>query len=1280
MTTEIKLRLGSDVGSFVQGLRQAKNELQKFQNASKDVGAALKRMGAPYAQAGKDLQKVSQNIGTTAKQMGATLDQAFANLGSRIGQSLGKAKASILNLRTALLTLGVGASVKAAVTLAASFEKNLADISTLLDESSVSISRYRQQLLALAATSSKDIIDLSRGLYQTISAGIPAIEGASGAFALLEAAQRAAVAGLSTTEEAVNGIVSVVQAYRDSGITAAEVSDKMFLTVAKGRVDFSNLSGSIGQVAGTAAAFGVRVDELLGSVAALTAVLPSPEQAMVSIQAVLNNLITPSKEAAEGFARLGVDVSAAAVQQRGLIPILADIRNGLDGDSDAMAKLFPDIRALRGAAILLGTGFKDLNVYTNAIAESTGATDRAYQKIQPTFDETARLLKAKLNAVMIEAATKILPDLAKAIDKVGAFLVENQAQIADMFQSLVRGLLSIAEFVASSGETILHFVEAFAAAWVGGKVVAAIAAVRSELLLLKAASATTGLDAGGRFVTGFGKAAATIPTVLRTVLKSAGLLGLALGIGYEVVDGIINYFTEGATRAAKEFATATFETLNVITQKMTGFKTLADAAKARPEFEAGKLVSTAKFGAFQEGALLTPEQAVAKRGISQAEIDAEQTALKLVSLSLESDRAAQAAWKRGQALIADQNAAARAGSIGEVQRIEAQRTALREELNTRTALAKQQKEAAQTVVRLTQEAIGKQLETEAKAAGFGRKKAQIAKVDDGAKAERDRQKAAEEALKAEADAREAILERQIEEIEGQTNWEFALQSKLLDEQERNEIASIHRRFAASIEAAGKDVEQRGFLERQLAAETLVTEQEFTGKRSALFKQLLDERTDEERKAAKEREEADKAHLEALRAEISLPGAQQRLKEEALGQAEAVEPALQIAAALQTEGLGEGAAAAGQLLAGGAQEAALLLTGPIGQFATVLFKLPDILNGLADFLQTGITDFVSGLGEAIEAVIVGLIEGFPDQIDNLLTKVIPSLIEHLVAALPRIIGGLIILLPRLMFAVIKAMVVLPIALVKGIIAAFKDIDLGLDALRDGATAAGDALRDGAAAFLEGVKAAAKWFVDQIKSVLGFGPAPGEGDPSKRGLIRAGQGAVLGAGVGTLILPGPGTIIGAGVGFLAGGALGGLGIWHKGGVIGPGGRNLAIASALMDGGAQQFALGGLIRRGIRDDVPILAQAGEAILSRRGVEAAGGTQGVGALNDGRAPASPGLPTVVQLVARDGDEVAKGLMALVLQRIQVQAASPLGGGIGRSLAGQSRVPFLHLVPSRAE
>ncbi|HEY0838766.1 MAG TPA: hypothetical protein VGD74_01135 [Vulgatibacter sp.] len=116
----------------------------------------------------------------------------------------------------------------------------------------------------------------------------------------------------------------------------------------------------------------------------------------------------------------------------------------------------------------------------------------------------------------------------------------------------------------------------------------------------------------------------------------------------------------------------------------------------------------------------------------------------------------------------------------------------------------------------------------------------------------------------------------------------------------------------------------------------------------------------------------------------------------------------------------------------------------------------------------------------------------------------------------------------------------------------------------------------------------------------------------------------------LLSGLGTIFSATGNPIAGAAMSGFGgLFHSGGMIGTGGQRIP-----------RYHSGGMIvaHRGVMlpqpgpGEVPIMGQAGEGVLSRRGVAAAGGPQAVRAYNEGR-PAPSGAISInnYQTVAFD-------------------------------------------------
>lgn len=621
--------VADSVAKAGQRVRDARDRFVSIGTAIETTGGRLRDARGRFVRAGEAVEKLGNRLAGAADRT-SKAGRAFEKLGAqfaafeaRAASAVSSVGRSVLSLRGALAGIAAGAGAAAPVKFASDFETALANVDTLLVGAEVSIGRYKDQLLELSKASSKELIDLTQGLYQVISAGIPAVEGAGGAFDVLVNAQRAAVAGLATTEQAVNAFVTVLNAYEKSGLTAAEVSDKLFTTVRIGRTTFPELASGIGRVATVGAQFGISIDEILASIARLTKAGLSTDEAVTQLRATILSLAKPTEQSKDLLAGLGVEIGENAFRAKGLAGVLADVSNATGDSADLFAQLFPNVRALVGA-LALGTdaagGFKrDLEQLNQAV----GATDAAYQKIAATFGETAAIFKSQLQAVLVEAGGRVLPRIQKAVESFGEALVKNQDQIAEAFTGFVELLFSVGEFVTENGERIVTFFTTFFSV----KLITAAtnALVRfAGVIKSTVAIAAAGQAAGGEFLTGFQKGVKSLPALITGLLRSPTLLAGVAAIGILIAQTIVDAFTEGADDAearAKRRAEASKRQTEAEAKKR-GFGSQADREAAVTALESGEKVLLGPN--IREGQIVTPEAAV-QRAIG-AGFDAKQAA------------------------------------------------------------------------------------------------------------------------------------------------------------------------------------------------------------------------------------------------------------------------------------------------------------------------------------------------------------------------------------------------------------------------------------------------------------------------------------------------------------------------------------------------------------------------------------------------------------------------------------------------------------------------------
>lgn len=496
----------------------------------------------------KKAAKAIRSFGSESKSSTDAVGEAFGKLDSRIEASAGRIVNGIFSIQSALATLAAGAGAAAPIKFAQEFETALANVDTLLKDAIVTVDQYESQLLTLAQQSSKELIDLTDGLYQTISAGIPAIEGTGGAFDVLTAAQRAAVAGLATTEQAVDTFTTILNAYAKTGITAAEVSDKLFTTIAAGKTTFPELGSAIGRVATVAAQFNISIDEVLAALISLTKRGLSTDEAVTALRATILGLAKPMDRSRKLFEELGIPIGEAAFKSKGLQGVLAQISTTTGDSADALVELIPNIRAIVGSMALGTDGAGEFAASIDQLRNATGATDAAYEKIARTFGDTAAIFGSQVNAVLIAAGNRVLPRVQAALKTLGDFIVENQDRIGEAFERFISLLFAIGDFVAQNGTTLIAFVTAFFATQ---KIAAATQALLGFVAAFQRtlALSAAGQAAGGAFMTGFQKAVRALPSALSAMLRSPSALGLFVGVAVIIGKLIGDSITAEAEKA-----------------------------------------------------------------------------------------------------------------------------------------------------------------------------------------------------------------------------------------------------------------------------------------------------------------------------------------------------------------------------------------------------------------------------------------------------------------------------------------------------------------------------------------------------------------------------------------------------------------------------------------------------------------------------------------------------------------------------------------------------------
>lgn len=313
--------------------------------------------------------------------------------------------------------------------------RNIQSISGLTGDQIKLLGQAFQVMSTDLSATTDSATELAQGFYFTWSAGF---EGAQ-AMEVLTAATKAASAGLTDTETAVNALTAVLNAYGMQGQMASQVSDVLFRTVDKGVLTFGELASSIGDVVNSAAIAQVPIEQLGAAYVVMTRAGISAHEAATGLNRLILSLISPSAQAAQTAAELGIEFNATALASKGLQGVLADVIEKTGGTAEAIRKLFPDVRAYRAVLSLTRGEMGPFNQALADMGQAAGATGRAFAAQTQSWAAQLENLKNAINSLLISVGDALVPTLLKAREMVvnvkNAFLALPEATRQQIVQT-----------------------------------------------------------------------------------------------------------------------------------------------------------------------------------------------------------------------------------------------------------------------------------------------------------------------------------------------------------------------------------------------------------------------------------------------------------------------------------------------------------------------------------------------------------------------------------------------------------------------------------------------------------------------------------------------------------------------------------------------------------------------------------------------------------------------------------------------------------------------------
>ena len=392
-------------------------------------------------------QNLKINITGDSSKLKNALSSAsskLSNFGSKM-QSVGKS----LSTR---LTLPLVAAGGAATKMAFDFDKSMTSIQALVGVSAEKVSEMGEAAKKMAVDTGKSSREAAEALFFITSAGLRGKE----AMDVLEMSLKAAAVGLGETKTIADLSTSAMNAYGSESLSASGATDILTAAVREGKLEASALAGAMGGVIPLASNMGVSFDQVGAAMAAMSKTGTDAATGATQLTAILASLKKPSSQAVDALDAMGMSTEGVqqSLREKGLLDTLVMLQEGLKQTGQDTTALFPNIRALKGVLDLTGAGLEDNKKVFDALTDSMGATDKAFEK---TAKSASFKMTQGFNAMkesLMEVGQVIMITVAPLIKRLGDFFTSLSEKFKALSPQTKKLIVVLAGIAAALGPVI----------------------------------------------------------------------------------------------------------------------------------------------------------------------------------------------------------------------------------------------------------------------------------------------------------------------------------------------------------------------------------------------------------------------------------------------------------------------------------------------------------------------------------------------------------------------------------------------------------------------------------------------------------------------------------------------------------------------------------------------------------------------------------------------------------------------------------------------------------
>lgn len=342
------------------------------------------------------------------------------------------------------VTAPILATLGATGKMADTFEKDMGQVNTLLDNKE-HLQKYKDTAIQVSNDTGIALGTVSKGVYQTISSIGDLGKKTQDIFSI---SARAAKGGGASVAESVALISSGMKGYDSVNVkTAQSISDMAFMTQKLGVTTYKELASSMQPLFPLGKSLNVSYQELFGSMATLTGVTGNTAEVTTQMKGLFTGLLKPTDSMSKLMQKYGYQNGQAMIKSEGMSGVLKILQKETGGQSDKMAKLFSNSRALTAAIALTGSQYDTFREKTKKMNQASGATEKALKDMKTSTSDIRKAINSAKNSLTVFGSSVlkvVAPSITTGATKLANFAKKFSKLNPEMQKFIVRMALTVA--------------------------------------------------------------------------------------------------------------------------------------------------------------------------------------------------------------------------------------------------------------------------------------------------------------------------------------------------------------------------------------------------------------------------------------------------------------------------------------------------------------------------------------------------------------------------------------------------------------------------------------------------------------------------------------------------------------------------------------------------------------------------------------------------------------------------------------------------------------------